>query len=122
MEFNFYDITTNILDELSYESKLGKSLKNTLRKFIWEINDIVTSKIVTETMRKKYNWKTTTTLTLLKKLVEKHFLDAERINRLTHYRILITKEEYIKFATRKFLDDIHDGSIESLIKTLLVIS
>ncbi|HBF5866217.1 BlaI/MecI/CopY family transcriptional regulator [Clostridioides sp. ZZV14-6044] len=91
-------------------------------KFIWEINDIVTSKIVTETMRKKYNWKTTTTLTLLKKLVEKHFLDAERINRLTHYRILITKEEYIKFATRKFLDDIHDGSIESLIKTLLVIS
>ncbi|EOE7347262.1 hypothetical protein ACKTMU_003581 [Clostridioides difficile] len=33
MEFNFYDITTNILDELSYESKLGKSLKNTLRKF-----------------------------------------------------------------------------------------
>ncbi|EQJ94826.1 hypothetical protein ACPMCT_17095 [Clostridioides difficile] len=33
MEFNFYGITSNILDELSYESKLGKSLKNTLRKF-----------------------------------------------------------------------------------------
>ncbi|HBF4280964.1 TPA: hypothetical protein KON48_002115 [Clostridioides difficile] len=33
MEFNFYGITPNILDELSYESKLGKSLKNTLRKF-----------------------------------------------------------------------------------------
>ncbi|HCQ5685445.1 TPA: hypothetical protein OLY49_002869 [Clostridioides difficile] len=33
MKFNFYGITENILDELSYESKLGKSLKNTLRKF-----------------------------------------------------------------------------------------
>ncbi|WP_227452931.1 MULTISPECIES: hypothetical protein [unclassified Clostridioides] len=33
MSFNFYGITENILDELSYESKLGKSLKNTLRKF-----------------------------------------------------------------------------------------
>ncbi|HBF9359992.1 TPA: hypothetical protein KO307_003220 [Clostridioides difficile] len=33
MNFNFYGITENILDELSYESKLGKSLKNTLRKF-----------------------------------------------------------------------------------------
>ncbi|MGO0987440.1 BlaI/MecI/CopY family transcriptional regulator [Clostridioides difficile] len=87
-------------------------------KFIWEISDIVTSKMVTETMREKYDWETTTTLTLLKKLVEKHFLDAERINRLTHYRILITKEQYTKFVTRKFLDDIHDGSIESLIKSL----
>ncbi|HBF7930116.1 hypothetical protein NMF85_10015 [Clostridioides difficile] len=33
MKFNFYGITENLLDELSYESKLGKSLKNTLRKF-----------------------------------------------------------------------------------------
>ncbi|MDO0371527.1 hypothetical protein KLN81_18280 [Clostridioides difficile] len=33
MNFNFYGITENILDKLSYESKLGKSLKNTLRKF-----------------------------------------------------------------------------------------
>lgn len=32
MEFNFYGITTNILDELSYKSKLGKSLKNTLSR------------------------------------------------------------------------------------------
>ncbi|WP_255646291.1 hypothetical protein [Clostridioides sp. ZZV15-6597] len=30
MKFNFYGITENILDELSYKSKLGKSLKNTL--------------------------------------------------------------------------------------------
>ncbi|EGT3815256.1 BlaI/MecI/CopY family transcriptional regulator [Clostridioides difficile] len=90
-------------------------------KFIWEINDIITSKMVTENMREKYSWKTTTTLTFLKKLVEKHFLNAEKINGLTHYRILITKEEYIKFATKKFLEDIHDNSIESLIDSLLVI-
>lgn len=45
MEFNFYGITTNILDELSYKSKLGKSLKNTLRKF--NKDDIFFNKEVT---------------------------------------------------------------------------
>ncbi|HEK5054523.1 TPA: BlaI/MecI/CopY family transcriptional regulator [Clostridioides difficile] len=91
-------------------------------KFIWEINDVVTSKILREVMKDKYDWEATTTLTLLKNLTEKHFLDAEKINRLTHYRILITKEEYLNFATKKFLEDIHDNSLESLAESLLLIS
>ena len=33
MSLEFYGITKEILDKLSYQSNLGKSLKNTLRKF-----------------------------------------------------------------------------------------
>lgn len=33
MEFELYGISEELLEKLSYESKLGKSLKNTLRKF-----------------------------------------------------------------------------------------
>lgn len=33
MRFELYGISKELLEELSYESKLGKSLKNTLRKF-----------------------------------------------------------------------------------------
>ena len=33
MNFKLYGISEELLEKLSYESKLGKSLKNTLRKF-----------------------------------------------------------------------------------------
>lgn len=39
MRFELYGISKELLEELSYESKLGKSLKNTLRKF--EKQDII---------------------------------------------------------------------------------
>ncbi|HBF4617424.1 transcriptional regulator [Clostridioides difficile] len=91
-------------------------------KFIWEINDVVTSKMLREAMKDKYGWEATTTLTFLKNLVEKHFLDAERINRLTHYKILITEKEYKNYVTKKFLEDIHDNSLESLAESLLLIN
>ncbi|NFI55064.1 hypothetical protein FDA48_01490 [Clostridium botulinum] len=33
LKFSLYSISEELLDKLSFESKLGKSLKNTLRKF-----------------------------------------------------------------------------------------
>ncbi|MDW8802487.1 hypothetical protein P8V03_15165 [Clostridium sp. A1-XYC3] len=39
MKFSLYGISEELLDKLSFESKLGKSLKNTLRKF--EKNDLI---------------------------------------------------------------------------------
>ncbi|MEE7880354.1 BlaI/MecI/CopY family transcriptional regulator, partial [Clostridioides difficile] len=49
-------------------------------KFIWEKNDTVTSKETIESMERKYGWKQTTTVTLLSRLVKKHFLSAEKID------------------------------------------
>lgn len=87
-------------------------------KFIWNKNDIVTSKELIEAMEEKYEWKQTTTLTVLSRLVKKHFLASERISRLTHYTILITRKEYQKFETKIFLCNIHSNSLESLINSL----
>lgn len=46
MRFKIYGITEELLQEVSYESKLGKSLKNTLRKFNKQdiINEILDMK------------------------------------------------------------------------------
>ena len=43
MDFDLYGISEELLEKLSYESKIGKSLKNTLRKFDKEnlINEIL---------------------------------------------------------------------------------
>ncbi|HID1129824.1 BlaI/MecI/CopY family transcriptional regulator [Clostridioides difficile] len=87
-------------------------------KFIWNKNDTVTSKEVIKAMQIKCNWKPTTTLTFLSRLVNKGFLASERISRITHYTILITKKDYLKFETRQFLSDIHSNSLESLLNSL----
>ncbi|MCC0646587.1 BlaI/MecI/CopY family transcriptional regulator [Clostridioides sp. ZZV14-6009] len=88
-------------------------------KFIWVKNDIVTSKELIEAMENDCNWKATTTLTLLSRLVNKRFLASDRIKRITHYTILITKEEYKIFETKRFLREVHSNSIESLIDSLI---
>lgn len=88
-------------------------------KFIWVKNDIVTSKELIEAMENDCNWKATTTLTLLSRLVNKRFLASDRIKRITHYTILITKEEYVKFETKRFLEEVHSNSIESLVSSLI---
>ncbi|MGO0988113.1 BlaI/MecI/CopY family transcriptional regulator [Clostridioides difficile] len=88
-------------------------------KFIWSKNDIVTSKEVVEAMEIECGWKITTTLTIISRLVNKRFLSAERIKRITHYTILITKQEYKVFATKKFLEEVHSNSLESLRDSLI---
>ncbi|MCA0592290.1 BlaI/MecI/CopY family transcriptional regulator, partial [Clostridioides difficile] len=66
----------------------------------------------------EYSWKMTTTLTILSRLVIKHFLASERIGRMTHYTILIAKKDYKISETKRFLNDIHSNSLESLLNSL----
>ncbi|HDX7086390.1 TPA: BlaI/MecI/CopY family transcriptional regulator [Clostridioides difficile] len=89
-----------------------------IMKFIWSKNDIVTSKDIIKAMELECNWKVTTTLTIISRLVNKRFLSNERIKRITHYTILITKQEYKVFATKRFLEEVHSNSLESLISSL----
>lgn len=87
-------------------------------KFIWGSDFTVTLKDVIEAMEKLYDWKQTTTLTLLSRLVNKQFLSARKIDRHTHYTVLIEEGEYLHFETKTFLDNMHGSSIESFMKSL----
>ncbi|HBE9444577.1 BlaI/MecI/CopY family transcriptional regulator [Clostridioides difficile] len=90
-----------------------------IMNFIWEKNDIVTSKDVTFAMEQKYGWKQTTTLTLLARLVKKGFLEANKIDRYTHYTIIVKDREYKDFETRLFNKSIHGNSIKSWVTSLI---
>lgn len=87
-------------------------------KFIWKVDVTVTSKDVIEAMEQKYGWKQTTTLTLLSRLVKRGFLDAQKIDRYTHYTIREKHKDYLSFETKDFLSNIHDDSLRSLISAL----
>ncbi|MCC0701357.1 BlaI/MecI/CopY family transcriptional regulator [Clostridioides sp. ZZV15-6383] len=87
-------------------------------KFIWRKNDEVTSKEVIEAMENKHDWKQTTTLTLLSRLVKRKFLSAEKVDRYTHYKIIVGSREYLNFETKDFMSNIHDDSLESIFVSL----
>ncbi len=70
-------------------------------KFIWEKNDTVTSKETIEAMERKYGWKQTTTLTLLSRLV-KNIFKCRKIDRYTHYTIVVGHKEYLSVETKDF--------------------
>ncbi len=87
-------------------------------KFIWEVDVTVTSKDVIEAMEQEYGWKQTTTLTLLSRLVKRGFLDAQKIDRYTHYTIIVKYKDYLNFKAKNFLNNIHDDSLRNLISAL----
>ncbi|UUV16735.1 BlaI/MecI/CopY family transcriptional regulator [Clostridioides difficile] len=87
-------------------------------KFIWGKNEEVTSKEVIESMENKYGWKQTTTLTLLSRLVKRKFLSAQKIDRYTHYKIIVENKEYLNFETKNFMSNMHNNSLESLLTSL----
>ena len=87
-------------------------------KVIWASNEAISSKEVINELQKKNNWKRTTTLTLLSKLVQKNFLSAEKIKMYTYYTALISKKEYLEFETKYFFTNIHENSLKSLITAL----
>ncbi|WP_332868543.1 BlaI/MecI/CopY family transcriptional regulator, partial [Clostridioides difficile] len=49
---------------------------------------------------------------------KKHFLSAEKIDRYTHYTIVVGHKEYLSVETKDFLSNIHDNSLQSLISAL----
>ncbi|HBG5343507.1 TPA: BlaI/MecI/CopY family transcriptional regulator [Clostridioides difficile] len=87
-------------------------------KFICKVDATMTSKDVIEAIEQKYSWKQTTILTLLSRLVKRGFLDAQKIDRYTHYTIVVKHKDYLSFETKDFLSNIHDESLKSLISAL----
>ncbi|KPI56769.1 beta-lactamase [Clostridioides difficile] len=89
-----------------------------IMKFIWKADSKVTSKDIVLGMEQKYQWKQTTTLTLLSRLVIKGFLNSQKIDKYTHYEVLIKEKEYVSVETKDFFRNIHDSSIKSLLLSL----
>lgn len=65
------------------------------------------------------DWKKSTVLTLLSRLVEKRMLDTTKIGRKNEYKALVSEEEYQAEQTRHFVDKIFDGNITGLVSMLV---
>ncbi|MDI7816943.1 BlaI/MecI/CopY family transcriptional regulator [Clostridioides sp. GD02377] len=101
---------------------LNKKLPDTefkIMQYMWNSGyKTVVSKDVVDGMEKEYNWKQTTTLTLLLRLTKRGFLASQKIGKHTHYTILIKEKEYLKSETKKLFGGLHNNPISNLISKL----
>lgn len=88
-------------------------------KYIWNSGyKTVISKDVADEMEKIYNWKQTTTLTVLARLDKKGFLASQKIGKHTHYTMLIKEKEFLTSQGRKFFGGLRNNPLSDLITKL----
>lgn len=87
-----------------------------IMKTIWACQPPITSKVLAEKLDNK--WKAQTILTLLHRLVEKKFLDTEKVGKERTYIPKIDEQDYLEFETGDFIGKFHNNSLTGLMNTL----
>ncbi len=88
-----------------------------LMELIWQQNEIITAKQISQIAGKIIGWNKNTTYTVLKKLVGKGAI--KRVE--PHFRChpLITKEQVQLEETRNLIDKLYDGSLKMFFSAFL---
>lgn len=87
-----------------------------LMKVIWNSNGEITSSFLTEYFAEI--WKPTTVSTFLKRLTQKKFLTMRRDGKTCFYNALISENRYKYERTKEFINEVHGGSVDSLLASL----
>ena len=85
---------------------------------IWAMDGQVTSAAVAKNLNHEKEWSLTTILTFLSRLAEKGFLKVHKDGKQNVYEVVIPREDYVKSESRSFLEQIHSGSVTSLVACL----
>lgn len=85
---------------------------------IWEADGPVTSAEIQKALSGGKGWKATTLLTFLSRLCEKGLLQVQRQGKTNVWTPLVSYAEYRREETRAFVEDVHHGSLQSLIAAL----
>jgi BlaI family penicillinase repressor len=89
-----------------------------IMEFIWAAGHPVTTREIIANLPEDNNWKQSTVITFLARLMEKGILKATRISKANYYEPCITEQEYRNFETKQFIADVHKGSVLGFISAL----
>ncbi|CFX91399.1 BlaI transcriptional regulatory family [Syntrophomonas zehnderi OL-4] len=89
-----------------------------IMEFIWVAGHPVTTREIIANLPEDNNWKQSTVITFLARLMEKGILKATRISKANYYEPCITEQEYRNFETKQFIADVHKGSVLGFINSL----
>ena len=89
-----------------------------IMKIIWNSTPPVTTAQIMEKLGDEKDWKPQTVLTMLVRLIEKGFLQSERVGRERNYTPAILEQDYMQIETSDFMKRYYGNSVGSLVKTL----
>ena len=89
-----------------------------IMRVIWQNTSPISTNQIIALLGSGKTRKPQTVLTLLARLIEKGYLQSEKIGKERVYSPIISYEVYLSTETESFLDRIHGNSVLSLINTL----
>lgn len=85
---------------------------------IWGARETVTSAYVSEQLKNKKEWKITSVLTFLARLVEKGFLTSTREGKINIYSPVIGESEYLESESKSILEKLYGNSLTTFVSAL----
>jgi predicted transcriptional regulator len=85
---------------------------------IWSAREPVTSAYVSEQLKNKKEWKITSVLTFLARLVEKGFLTSTREGKVNIYSPVIGESEYLESESKSILEKLYGNSLTTFVSAL----
>ena len=89
-----------------------------IMKVVWAGEAPITANVIMHMHGNNVGWKVQTAISLLLRLVERGFLRTEKVGKERVYFPMISKEDYLKFETGKFMEQFYDNSILNFINTM----
>ena len=87
-------------------------------KVVWANEPPITTNIIMQQLGFEREWKAQTTISLLLRLVERGFLRTEKKGKERTYFPMVDKDDYLKFETGKFIQQVHNNSFLNLVTTM----
>lgn len=98
-------------------SKISDSEKD-IMNIIWAKENPVTANDIMKSLQKEKQWKITTVLTFLSRLVDKGILSSVKKGKTNFYSADISSEGYSKYEAKTILDESYNGSLKSFMTAL----
>jgi len=89
-----------------------------IMEYIWKAGRPVTTSEIMRHLPEEKAWKQNTVVTFLTRLMKKGILKATRIGKANYYEPCVTEQEYQNFETKRFINDVHKGSVLGFITAL----
>lgn len=86
---------------------------------IWNADGPVTSTYVLEQLVGKRDWKLSTLMTVLARLVDKGFLKLIKQGRSNFYAPLVDEEEYRRSEGKNVLEKLFDNNLKAMVSSLV---
>ncbi len=103
---------------------MNKPLKNLgeaeleIMQVIWKANTPVNSNFILKELQDRRNWKLSTLMTSLSRLVDKGFISCDRSIGVNLYTFIVSENDYKAKESKNFLEKLYDNSVRNLVATL----